>query len=252
MQQTAGEQLAMARQAMGLSLDDIAEKTRIRRDYLDAIEAMDMRDLPERAYVHGFVRTYAAEVGLDPKAILDAFIADTAPERRTVTPTPQIGLVGAARMRHWIMAGGVGLGLVIVIASSLEPPRLDTMYDVPAVPEALYAWVAAEPGSQEGIRAFAALSVSEEPTLLLRARIDTFIEVREPSGRRIFGGELRAGTTYTLPPVPGITVAADNGGGVEVIDGRDVIATLGEPGVPVTQWTVNEVRVPASQTQAQP
>ena len=57
---TAGERLREARAKMSLSLKQAADATRIRADYLEALEAMDSRGLPARAYAIGYLRTYAS------------------------------------------------------------------------------------------------------------------------------------------------------------------------------------------------
>ncbi len=242
MEESAGERLAIARQALGLSLEDIAARTRIRRDFLDAIEAMDMRDLPERPYVAGFVRAFAGEVGLDADEIVEQFSSETAPQRLH-TPKPLRSFVfpmQAARMML-VIAGAAGLTFGIVWVG-MSPQQPDTLHDIPPVPEALHAWVAAQPGSAEGERAFAALTLAEAPRLTLRARIPTFLEVRDPTGRRLYSGELRRGATYTLPALPGVTVSAGNGGGVEIMSGSQSMGLLGRPGVPVSAWSAETLR----------
>lgn len=241
MNQSAGEQLALARQALGLSVEDIAKATRIRRDYLYAIEAMDLRDLPQRTYVNGFVRTYAKAVQLDPNEILEAFNAQTAPEGNAALSRPRLSLVGPGHLRPWVIGGALAAVGLVVIWSGFSRPRPTDINAVAPVPAALYAWVNAEPGSPEGARAMAALAVAEAPRLILRARVTTFIEVREPSGQRIYSGPLRRGERYTLPAVPGVEVSARNGGAVEVLDRQSVVSRLGEPGVPVTGWRADGV-----------
>jgi cytoskeleton protein RodZ len=60
-----GEELRDARLALGATLDEVAEKLRINRRYLAAIEEGRSRDLPGPAYALGFVRSYARALGLD-------------------------------------------------------------------------------------------------------------------------------------------------------------------------------------------
>ncbi|MGE3304116.1 MAG: helix-turn-helix domain-containing protein, partial [Hyphomonadaceae bacterium] len=66
----AGAKLAQARAARGLSLDELADRLRVRRDYLEALEAMNVKVLPGRAYALAYIRDYAKELGLDPTAIV--------------------------------------------------------------------------------------------------------------------------------------------------------------------------------------
>ena len=48
----------------GLDLSECAAATRIRERYLVAIEDDRFESLPDPAYVNGFVRAYAAHLGL--------------------------------------------------------------------------------------------------------------------------------------------------------------------------------------------
>ena len=60
-----GERLRRAREAKGMSLDDIAGRTRIPIRHLQNIEREDWDALPAVTYAIGFARNYANAVGLD-------------------------------------------------------------------------------------------------------------------------------------------------------------------------------------------
>jgi transcriptional regulator with XRE-family HTH domain len=60
-----GEQLRRAREAKGMSLDDIANRTRIPIRHLQNIEREEWEALPAATYAVGFTRNYANAVGLD-------------------------------------------------------------------------------------------------------------------------------------------------------------------------------------------
>jgi cytoskeletal protein RodZ len=70
--ETLGEQLRRAREAHGLSIDQIEEITLINARHLEAIEQGALNTLP-RPYIRAFVREYAAIVGLDPAEVLKGF-----------------------------------------------------------------------------------------------------------------------------------------------------------------------------------
>lgn len=71
-----GETLKQARAAKGVEIRDASDATKVRSDFLRHMENGDFDfDLPE-IYKRGFLRLYAAYLGLDPKAIMadyDAF-----------------------------------------------------------------------------------------------------------------------------------------------------------------------------------
>lgn len=67
---TVGFRLHEGRQRTGLSLKEMAEKTCIRRTYLEALEADRFDLLPGEVYAQGFTRIYAKVVGLDAEPLL--------------------------------------------------------------------------------------------------------------------------------------------------------------------------------------
>ena len=61
----AGDILRKAREAQGLSVADIATRTRVPLRHLEAIEASDYSTLPSSTYAVGFSRAYARAMGID-------------------------------------------------------------------------------------------------------------------------------------------------------------------------------------------
>lgn len=68
-----GRQLREGREARGLSLADVAERTRIRQVYLQAFESMDLDQLPAAPYAIGFLRQYARLLQIDTEQIVGDF-----------------------------------------------------------------------------------------------------------------------------------------------------------------------------------
>ena len=66
---TAGEKLREAREAQGLSLAEIAARTRVPVRQLEAIELGNYATLPSITYSVGFAKAYARAVGIDEVAI---------------------------------------------------------------------------------------------------------------------------------------------------------------------------------------
>lgn len=65
----SGDKLRVAREAAGLTLADVASRTRITLRHLEAIEKTDFDALPGRTYVTGFARAYARAVDLSETEI---------------------------------------------------------------------------------------------------------------------------------------------------------------------------------------
>lgn len=62
--------LRQARESIGISLDDLQEKTNIQRSFLTAIEDGDFNKLPSPFYVRTYLRNYANSVKIEPHHIL--------------------------------------------------------------------------------------------------------------------------------------------------------------------------------------
>jgi len=60
-----GEMIRARRENLGLSIEEVQEKTKIRSKYLRAIEAGDDRIAPGKAYFRVFLKSYAEFLGLD-------------------------------------------------------------------------------------------------------------------------------------------------------------------------------------------
>lgn len=69
-----GTRLKQAREARGVSLRQIADRTKLSMVALEALERDDISRLPGGIFSRAFVRSYAAEVGLDPERTVREFI----------------------------------------------------------------------------------------------------------------------------------------------------------------------------------
>lgn len=83
----AGDMLRLARESRGVSLDEAAAETRIRSEYLVALEAGNFAVLPGDVYTRGFLRNYAVYLGSDPAAVIAAYEARNDSARKRVIPT---------------------------------------------------------------------------------------------------------------------------------------------------------------------
>jgi cytoskeleton protein RodZ len=74
-----GERLRRARNDVGLSLPQVAARTRIQVRILDAIERNEYARLPPGVFLRGFLHAFAREVGLDPEAIVAEYVTSQEP-----------------------------------------------------------------------------------------------------------------------------------------------------------------------------
>ena len=70
MHEEVGKYLKEAREGKGITLDEVAEETRIQKRYLEELENDNFSELPGEAYVKGFLKNYAAYVGISEKEII--------------------------------------------------------------------------------------------------------------------------------------------------------------------------------------
>jgi cytoskeletal protein RodZ len=71
-----GQALRSLREAKGLSLTDIADKTCVRRAYLQALEEMNIDQLPSRPFAVGYVKAYAEALGVSGEQAVRQFRKD--------------------------------------------------------------------------------------------------------------------------------------------------------------------------------
>ena len=72
-QETFVTRLRRHRQRNGISLEEIATETRVKRDLLEALERNDLSEWPRGLYARAWIRAYASAVGLDPIDTVDEF-----------------------------------------------------------------------------------------------------------------------------------------------------------------------------------
>jgi cytoskeletal protein RodZ len=73
---TFGEELKRERELRDIRLREIAEATKINMRYLQALEGNDFEHLPGGVFNRGFVRAYAQYIGIDPDAMVNAYLLE--------------------------------------------------------------------------------------------------------------------------------------------------------------------------------
>lgn len=119
---TVGEMLLAARERKGVDLHRAERDTKIRAKHLAALESGDYTELPGSVYARGFLRNYAAYLGLDADEILEDWRLEqeaTAPRVRepiALPPQPLIEPKGHLRFTRGVLVGAL---LVLIVASFL-------------------------------------------------------------------------------------------------------------------------------------
>ena len=148
-----GRLLKAAREETRQNLRDVAERLRIRYQFLEAIEEGRYQDLPGAAYATGFVRAYAEYLGLDGLEIARRFkeegaIGKMSNELAFPIPAAESGLPS----RSLLLAGVAMLGVVYGVwhfVGSPDKPLADVVQDIP---DRIAALMRSTPDSEEALK----------------------------------------------------------------------------------------------------
>ena len=111
---TAGDLLKEKRLLKELSLDDVAQKTKIKIEYLEAIENSDFAALPSSTFAKGFLRNYASVLYLNPDTVVAMFRRDfTENEKGEIIPR---GLVEPVNTKPKYLSVNLILTSIAVLA----------------------------------------------------------------------------------------------------------------------------------------
>jgi len=85
---TVAEQLRHAREARNLSVQEVAEITKIRGDHIRALEEGNFDVFSAPVYIRGFVRTYSSLLKLNVPEIMSGLDAELGQTRKFSEPPP--------------------------------------------------------------------------------------------------------------------------------------------------------------------
>lgn len=138
---TAGERLRAAREALGLSVDEVATSTRIPTRHLTSLETGDFDRLPAPTYSVGFAKSYAGAVGLDRNEIGEQLRAEIGGTRLSPNQAEQLEPLDPARsMPRWVIFAAIAALVLAALAftwlskRSLNAPDNVVAEDVAAEP----------------------------------------------------------------------------------------------------------------------
>jgi len=204
-----GERLRQAREEQGLSLQDVFECTRIRRETLQALEEGRFGDFPDPVYARAFLRDYALFLNLDEGPLLQLL---SPVGRPSVEARPDDRALRAPRRGRAIGLLSVFFGLVLVGLAVTRFPQATHL--IQGVREAHRP--AASP-EQKSEPATAPAEDAEPKGVRLRLIAESRVWVRVTSGGRdLFEGTMEAGDTHQFASGSSLSVRAGDGGAVWV------------------------------------
>ena len=222
---TAGQRLREAREAKGLSIEEIAAQTRIPTRHLASLEVGDWDKLPAATYSIGFAKNYATAVGLDRNEIGDQLRSEMGGSRPTFASPEVYEAADPARtMPKGLVFGALALLVLVVLAltwinnRSLEADPVAEAANVTAPVETPAP--AAEP---------AATPAAAGP-VVLTATDAVWLQIKDGS-TVLKQGQLAPGETFEIPATataPMLTTGKPEALSITV--GNQQVPAVGQPG----------------------
>lgn len=262
--ETLGQILRRERERRGLTIEAIAEQTRINPLYFRAIEEGDRRSLPGGFFYRSFLRQYVRLLEL-PDSVCEQEIARSLeeetqappvvlPERHIdVPPMPTGALDRAAETRRWLVRVA-GLVAVVALATMVyavylrwrtpvevaqSPASTAPPIAMPTEPEPTPVPVEsvpapAEPAAPQASETTPAPAALSEPAagpvrLRLAAREAVWVEVWA-DGRRVFNNLMNASDSRSFGAQARIRVLLGNAGGMDFEWNGEAVPPVGPRG----------------------
>ena len=262
---TVGARLAAARQALDMSVADVARQIKLSVPQVEAIEADDLSRLPKsKVIVKGFVRNYAKLVQLAPDELFDP-VQPGARSGEASSRTGRMREVPLHRQtRSWRKPLGIGVLVAAILLaayglylnpellpfqlpetlkqaepaktavppSPAEPQPGGGLRSAPTVQDFASPGLPSYPRVAESVPAApvsersrgagsdvspVAAAASGQGIVRLKFDRDSWVEIKDRDGNRIFSQINRAGTEQSVQGIPPLQLVVGSAGGVQVI-----------------------------------
>lgn len=229
-----GDRLRKAREEQGLSLADVAQRTRITQRHLRAVEESDFSALPGRTYVTGFARAYARAIGLSETEIATSVRRELEDDQYTPRPIyeayeptdpdrlPTKGLAITAAVIMLLLVSGYGAWRFI----SVEPDEQLLASQIRAADEA------SQPKVNPAAKPNAAAPIAADAPVVLTATSaasEVWIGFDDANGKARDSRTLKTGESFQLPPeyVSDYTLRTSRPQGLQITVGGREVGSLG-------------------------
>ncbi|KRE96216.1 hypothetical protein ASG76_04045 [Nocardioides sp. Soil774] len=224
-----GPELAAARTRLGLSVDQLADRTRIRPHVIEAVEVDDFEPCGGDFYARGHLRTLARVLGVDVAPLLASYDERYAHApinpRRVFEAELATGAHGSIRGTrggpNWSVL--VAVVMALVLAWSIARLVMDTPPELRGTAPVL--------NGSGGPQGAGSAPLAEPVTVVLNAPTGgARVVVRDGAGEEVFEGALAAGQTRELKASPPVRVMSTDGAVTAALGGGEPRA-VGESGV---------------------
>ena len=215
-----GPELAAARTRLGLTVDQLADRTRIRPHVIESIEVDDFAPCGGDFYARGHLRTLARVLGVDVTPLLTSYDERYAHApinpRRVFEAELATGANGSIRSTrggpNWSVL--VAVVMALVLCWSIARLVMDTPPELRDASPVLNG--SGGPGG-----AGAAATADPVPVVVTAATGGAHVVVRDGAGEIVFKGNLAVGDTRELDAAPPVRVQSTDGAVTVALDGHD-------------------------------
>jgi hypothetical protein len=224
-----GPEVAASRTRLGLTVDQLADRTRIRPHVIEAIEVDDFEPCGGDFYARGHLRTLARVLGMDVAPLLASYDERYAHApinpRRVFEAELATGAHGSIRGTrggpNWSVL--VAVVMALVLCWSVARLVMDT-------PPELRGSTPVLNGSGGPQGAGSAPLADPVPVVVSATSGGARVVVRDGAGEVVFSGSLAVGQVQELRAAPPVRVQSSDGAVTVALDGADA-RPVGEPGV---------------------
>ncbi|WHO38127.1 helix-turn-helix domain-containing protein [Sphingobium sp. AP49] len=234
---TPGAKLRAAREAQGLSVQDIATRTRIAQRQLEAIERDDYAALPGIPYAVGFARAYARAVDLDEVAIAADVRSAVHNTDMGATRYEAFEPADPARVPSRTLAWTAAVIAIVVIAGfTIWRTQLLT----PPTGEEIAEQQEQRPAQSQQPAAGAPVAAPVTGPVVFTAVDDVWLRIYDEAGERLKDGTMKKGESFTLPAdAKGPMILTGRPQALTVTVGGKAIAPLGAADRTIADVPVN-------------
>lgn len=130
---TIGSIIKTARRRRGFSIEKLESKTKIKNEFIKALEKEDWQKLPEFTVVSGFVKNIAHELDMNQEEVLAFLRRDYPPRKPQINPKPDVSLTDRFSWSPRLTFAVGVLALVVLVTAYLgyqywqftRPPTLE-------------------------------------------------------------------------------------------------------------------------------
>jgi cytoskeleton protein RodZ len=237
---TPGPRLKVERERRGLSTQKAADDMHLDAWVIDALEADNYERIGPAVYAKGHLRNYASLLGLPPDEILAGYAAVAAPNVPTVAPStvrlrttetapvtlpwaPIAGCVAAALviagllwLKPWHSRSAAPTSATAPIATAAASPSASDSAGPSVESEQAASTAADAPAAPAPAAPASDAAGAGRARLRLSFSADSWVEVSNAAGQRVFAGYGRANTVKSIAGSAPLRVYLKQAGGVQL------------------------------------